>query len=70
VRAPYPGSEDSFLSGLLSAAPRDDGDPWDEALTVALGSACANAEMEGTVVFDPARACDLAARARHRVGPT
>jgi hypothetical protein len=50
-----PGSGDAFLGGLLSATPDDDGDPWDQGLAGALGAACANAEMEGTAVFDPAR---------------
>jgi 1-phosphofructokinase family hexose kinase len=71
VRGPYPtGSGDSFLGGLLSAAP-DAGagahDGWAEALAVALGAACANAEAEGAGTLDAERARALAQRARGRI---
>ncbi|HEY6758913.1 MAG TPA: PfkB family carbohydrate kinase [Baekduia sp.] len=66
VRAPYPtGSGDAFLAGLLSA--EDAGQPWPDALAVALGAACANAEAEGAGAFDAGRARALAERARGRV---
>lgn len=70
VRGPYPpGSGDVFLAGLLTAAPDAAEEQWDEALALALGAACANAEAEGAATFEAARARDLAGRARHRVGP-
>jgi 1-phosphofructokinase family hexose kinase len=61
--APYPtGSGDAFLGGLLVA--RDRGADWPAALALALGAGCANAEAEGAGSLEPARAHDLAARAR------
>jgi fructose-1-phosphate kinase PfkB-like protein len=63
VRAPYPtGSGDAFLGGLLVA--RERGADWPAALALALGAGCANAEAEGAGSLDPARAHDLATRAR------
>jgi 1-phosphofructokinase family hexose kinase len=72
VRGPYPtGSGDSFLGGLLSAAPPAgagaDPDRWAAAMAVALGAACANAEAEGAGTLDPERARVLAERARGRI---
>jgi 1-phosphofructokinase family hexose kinase len=62
VRGPYPvGSGDAFLGGLVTALDR--GDPWREAVRLALGAATANAEMPGAGRLDPLVAAELAARA-------
>jgi 1-phosphofructokinase family hexose kinase len=61
LRAPYPtGSGDAFLGGLLHAA--EAGSAWTDALALALGAACANAEAEGAGTLDPVRARELAGR--------
>lgn len=62
AKGPYPvGSGDSFLGGLVTALER--GDPWTDAIALALGAAAANAEMPGAGRLDPTRAAQLAARA-------
>ena len=62
VKGPYPvGSGDAFLGGLVTALDR--GDPWRDAITLALGAATANAEMPGAGRLDPVLAAELAARA-------
>jgi 1-phosphofructokinase family hexose kinase len=62
AKGPYPvGSGDAFLGGLVTALER--GDPWRDAVALALGAAAANAEMPGAGRLDPARAAALAARA-------
>ncbi len=70
VHGRYPvGSGDSFLAGLVVAldrAPRAGGDPWGEALQLALGAATANAELAGAGRLEPARAVALAAQAEVR----
>jgi 1-phosphofructokinase family hexose kinase len=65
VRGRYPvGSGDAFLAGLVVALER--GDDWEGALALALGAAAANAELPGAGRLDPARAVELAAKARVR----
>jgi 1-phosphofructokinase family hexose kinase len=62
VRGPYPvGSGDAFLGGLVTALDR--GDPWRDAVALALGAATANAETAGAGRLDPTAAAELAARA-------
>jgi 1-phosphofructokinase family hexose kinase len=62
ARGRYPvGSGDALLAGLLVALER--GDPWSQALGLALGAAAANAESPGAGRLDPARARELAAQA-------
>ena len=64
-RGRYPvGSGDAFLAGLVVALER--GDPWPDALRLALGAAAANAELPGAGALDAARADVLAARAEIR----
>jgi 1-phosphofructokinase family hexose kinase len=58
----YPvGSGDSFLAGLLVGRVR--GEPWPDALRLALGAAAANAELPGAARFSADRALTLAATA-------
>ena len=65
-RGRYPvGSGDAFLGGLVVGLER--GDPWPDALRLALGAAAANAELPGAGALDAARADALAARAEIRV---
>ena len=65
-RGRYPvGSGDAFLGGLVVGLER--GDPWPDALRLALGSAAANAELPGAGALDAARADELRARAEIRV---
>jgi len=64
-RGRYPvGSGDAFLAGLVVGLER--GDPWPQALRLALGAAAANAELPGAGALDAARADALAARAEIR----
>ena len=64
VRGPYPvGSGDAFLAGLLAAAPARPAGVWTPALALAMGAACANAEIPGAASLDPDRARELAHRA-------
>ena len=64
-RGRYPvGSGDAFLAGLVVGLER--GDPWPDALRLALGAAAANAELPGAGALDAARADALAARAEIR----
>jgi 1-phosphofructokinase family hexose kinase len=64
VRGPYPvASGDAFLAGLLAAAPPDPSADWTPALALAIGAACANAELPGAADLDPARARTLADQA-------
>jgi 1-phosphofructokinase family hexose kinase len=59
----YPvGSGDALLAGLLVGLDR--GDPWPEAIAIALGAAAANAERPGAGHLDQARARELAAQAQ------
>ena len=58
------GSGDAFLGGLVVALER--GDPWPDALRLALGAAAANAELPGAGALDAARATSLATRAAIR----
>ena len=71
VRASYPtGSGDAFLAGLLTVAPTTGvsaAEAWADAMALALGAACANAETEGAGTFDAPRARALADRARGRL---
>jgi fructose-1-phosphate kinase PfkB-like protein len=61
-RGRYPvGSGDAFLAGLVVGLER--GDPWPDALALALGAAAANAELPGAGALDAARAAALATRA-------
>jgi len=61
-RGRYPvGSGDAFLGGLVVGLER--GDPWPDALRLALGAAAANAELPGAGALDAARADALRARA-------
>jgi sugar/nucleoside kinase (ribokinase family) len=55
------GGGDTFLGGLLVGLMR--GEPWSQALRVALGAAAANAEMPGAARFDAGRALELAEQA-------
>jgi 1-phosphofructokinase family hexose kinase len=65
-RGRYPvGSGDAFLGGLVVGLER--GDPWPDALRLALGAAAANAELPGAGALDAARANALATRAEIRV---
>ena len=60
AKGPYPvGSGDAFLGGLVTALER--GDPWSDAIALALGAAAANAEIPGAGRLDPVRAAELAA---------
>jgi 1-phosphofructokinase family hexose kinase len=62
-RGAYPvGSGDAFLGGLVTALAG--GEAWEPALGLALGSGAANAELPGAGRLDPARATELASRAR------
>lgn len=62
AKGPYPvGSGDAFLGGLVTALER--GDPWPDAIALALGAAAANAEIPGAGRLDPIRAAELAAGA-------
>ena len=64
-RGRYPvGSGDAFLAGLVVGLER--GDPWPDALALALGAAAANAELPGAGALDAARAAALATRAQIR----
>jgi 1-phosphofructokinase family hexose kinase len=64
-RGRYPvGSGDAFLGGLIVGLDR--GDPWPDALRVALGAAAANAELPGAGALDAARADELRERAEIR----
>ena len=64
-RGRYPvGSGDAFLGGLVVGLER--GDPWPDALRLALGAAAANAELPGAGTLDAARADELGARAKIR----
>jgi fructose-1-phosphate kinase PfkB-like protein len=61
----YPvGSGDAFLGGLVVGLER--GDPWPDALRLALGAAAANAELPGAGVLDAARADELRERVEIR----
>ena len=63
ARGRYPvGSGDALLAGLLVALER--GDPWPDAIAIALGAAAANAESPGAGHLDQARARELAAQAQ------
>ena len=63
ARGQYPvGSGDALLAGLLVALER--GDPWPDAIAIALGAAAANAESPGAGRLSHARARELAARAQ------
>lgn len=65
VRGRYPvGSGDAFLAGLVTGLER--GDPWPDALRLALAAAAANAELPGAGRLDPARASSLADAAEVR----
>lgn len=65
VRGPYPvGSGDAFLAGLLTGL--GDGETWQQAAALALGAACANAEVPGAARLEPGRARELAGRAEIR----
>ena len=56
----YPvGSGDSFLAGLICGLER--GSTWQDAMTLAIGAAAANAEIPGAGCLDPERASSLAA---------
>jgi 1-phosphofructokinase family hexose kinase len=58
----YPvGCGDSFLAGILVGF--EQGDSWQGAAALALGTAAANEEMPGAGRLDPVRARELAARA-------
>jgi fructose-1-phosphate kinase PfkB-like protein len=62
ARGRYPvGSGDALLAGLLVGL--DCGDPWPDAIALALGAAAANAESPGAGHLDTARARELAAQA-------
>lgn len=62
ARGSYPvGSGDAFLGGLIAGLDR--GDPWPEAVALALGAAAANAEVRGAGRLDPGRATALAVAA-------
>jgi 1-phosphofructokinase family hexose kinase len=62
ARGRYPvGSGDALLAGLLVALKR--GDPWPDAIALALGAAAANAESPGAGHLDVARARELASQA-------
>ena len=64
-RGRYPvGSGDAFLGGLVVGLDR--GDPWPDALRLALGAAAANAELPGAGALDAARADELRERAEIR----
>jgi 1-phosphofructokinase family hexose kinase len=61
----YPvGSGDAFLGGLVVGLER--GDPWPDALRLALGAAAANAELPGAGALDAARADELRERVEIR----
>jgi 1-phosphofructokinase family hexose kinase len=63
ARGRYPvGSGDALLAGLLVGLDR--GDPWPEAIAIALGAAAANAESPGAGHLDQSRARELAALAQ------
>jgi 1-phosphofructokinase family hexose kinase len=63
ARGQYPvGSGDALLAGLLVALER--GEPWPDAIAIALGAAAANAESPGAGRLSHARARELAARAQ------
>ncbi len=65
VRGRYPvGSGDSVLAGILVGLDR--GEPWPRAIALGLGAAAANAETPGAGHIDPARAIELAERAKVR----
>jgi fructose-1-phosphate kinase PfkB-like protein len=65
ARGRYPvGSGDALLAGLLAALDR--GDPWPDAIAIALGAAAANAESRGAGRLDQSRARELAAQAQIR----
>ena len=63
ARGRYPvGSGDALLAGLLVALER--GDPWPDAIAIALGAAAANAESRGAGHLDLTRARELATQAQ------
>ena len=64
-RGRYPvGSGDAFLAGLVVGLER--GEPWPDALRLALGAATANAQLPGAGTLDAGRIGDLTARAEIR----
>ena len=62
VKGPYPvGSGDAFLGGLVTALDR--GDPWRDAIALALGAADRERRDAGRRPARPVLAAELAARA-------